>query len=150
MSKISIIVRVTAVILLAGFVCGPVPGFAGPENRVEIEKITSGQITFGTWEIEGYVNRRFMCEPCVKAHCSPCRPDHIVFSAVEKSPLDSYDDLGPGDLVIIVDDAESLKEGGRYRFLIQMLNVRTFEQPSNNLKLIHSEEVKSWKAFLKR
>jgi hypothetical protein len=113
-----------------------------PLNKYSISELNKDLFTFGTYEIEGYVVKAYSCPPCPQgAQCKVCMPENIVVSQ-ELKEFDSYVKLTENDLIIFVEDAKVFKIGVKYKFLIQIMDVKSTNQPLNNIKLIYYEEIK--------
>lgn len=96
---------------------------------------------FGTYEVSGYVVKIYECPPCPEdARCKPCMPGHIVI-AERRSRFAEYV-LTDKEMIVFVDDPGSLRVNRKYRFLIQILNVKSADQVLNNPKLIYFERTR--------
>lgn len=112
----------------------------GVFNYFTIREINDEKPTFGTYETEGFVIRTYECHPCQSpGECVPCEPEHIVISE-ENLILEKYF-LSDKELILLVANAGEFEKGQRYRFLINVLDVKNMQQEMNNIKLIHYQKV---------
>ena len=113
--------------------------FAAP-NTYLIHELNQSKLDYGTYETMGYVSDVYTCPVCEAGQeCEACQPDHIVISE-EKTLLAKYA-LTDNELIVFVDDPALFEVGKEYRFLIRILDAKTMDQPLNNIKLIHHEEI---------
>ena len=109
-------------------------------NLITVEELIQRRYTYGAYYIEGYVLDVRPCPPCPRPGlCSPCLPESIVISSTKGSILLLGEKANA--VIIFVERASAFQAGGQYRFLIQILNVKTMPTPVNNLKMIYSERI---------
>lgn len=93
---------------------------------------------FGTYEVVGYVVKIYDCPPCPEySQCKPCMADHVVI-AERRSRFAQYV-LTDREMIVFIDNSDGLRVNKKYRFLIQIMNVKTVDQILNNPKLIYHE-----------
>ena len=92
-----------------------------------IHEIYKQPINLGTYETEGYV-----------IHVE--KPNTMVIAEANKRFV-SYDSISDKELIIFSDDMENFVVGTKYKFLIQVLDVKTTKQELNNIKLVYSEKL---------
>lgn len=112
------------------------------ENLVEIYQLNEMAPEFGTYTVEGYVAKIYECPECPEgAVCKPCMPPNIIISD-RKSQFAQYA-LTDSELIVFADQAQvdELRVNKRYRFVIQVLDVKTTDQVLNNVKLIFAERM---------
>ncbi len=114
---------------------------AKPRNFYTIEELNQHKFEFGTYETEGYVVYINSCTCPPRAKCEPCAEKHIIISAV-KNESPEYKRT-PNDLKIFIGALGSFEVGTKYRFIIQVLDVKTTSQDLNNIKLIYYKKVSS-------
>ena len=113
-----------------------------PQNALTIEEFNQKGLSFGTYYIDGYVIEKYTCPDCVVPdQCKPCGPEHIVISQDKRRTLDSISEMGREEMLIIVEKAEEFRKRRKYRFLVQVLDVKTQNRHSNNCKLIYYETI---------
>ena len=119
-------------------------GFAQerPEPPVySISELNALNPAFGTHEVSGYVVKVYECPECPEGtQCKPCMPDHVVI-AERRSRFAEYV-LTDKEMIVFADDTSPLRVNRKYRFLIQILNVKTADQVLNNPKLIYFERTR--------
>lgn len=112
----------------------PVPG----RPVYSISELNGMNPRFGTYEVLGYVVKIYECPPCPEgAQCKPCMADHIVV-AEHRSRFAEYV-LTDREMIVFTDNNPDLHVNRKYRFLIQIMNVKTTDQILNNPKLIYFE-----------
>ncbi len=110
------------------------------EKVYSVEEFKNTEVSFGTYHVKGYVVKKYTCLSCPKgAMCKPCMEDNIVISDDSKR-LKNYD-LTVDQLILFIDDVKKLKLGKKYRFLIQIKNVRSVDEDFNNAKVIYFERI---------
>ena len=109
------------------------------ENFYSIPELNQHQFNHGTYEIEGYVTSIYTCVCIQVATCKPCMDDHIIVS--DNNALKSGYDLTNHDLIIFLKEKSRFQLGKKYRFIIQILDVKSTEQVLNNIKLIYYEKL---------
>ena len=129
-------------LLMVVWVCLPVSAQERPEPPVyRISELNTLNPAYGTYEVSGFVVKVYECPVCPEgAQCKPCMPDHIVI-AERRSRFAEYM-LTNKEMIVFVDDPSVFKVNRRYRFLIQILNVKTVDQVLNNPKLIYFERLR--------
>ena len=109
------------------------------ENFYSISDINKNKFSYGTYQTEGYVIQKYDCPPCPEnAMCKPCMGARIVISEAAKE-IAQDGQLTEKDLIVFVEDTALVELGKKYRFLLQVLDVKTTQQPVNNVKLIYFE-----------
>lgn len=110
------------------------------ENFYPIHEMNQKNFGLGTYEAEGFVISIYTCPPCA-AHglCKPCMNKNIVISE-ENKVFKGYEHVLDQDLIVFVDDTWPFDTGVKYKFLIQILDVKTTNQKLNNAKLIYFEK----------
>jgi hypothetical protein len=109
------------------------------DNFYKIYELAKGKLGLGTYQTQGYVVRKYSCPPCPQEGvCQPCMPDYVVIS--DNLSLDADIVIYP-QLRFFVEDADLFEEGKEYKWLIQILDVKSIDQTLNNIKLIHSEKI---------
>jgi len=107
------------------------------KNLYAISQLKRRGISLGTYHVEGYIIEIYNCPPCVSGErCAPCRGDNVIIS--EKNVPRDDDILSSREAVIFVEDAEKFELGAKYKFLVQITDVRTVEKYFNNTKEIYS------------
>lgn len=124
--------------------CLTVPAYAQdrPEPPVYgVSELNALNPSYGTFEVAGYVVKIYECPECPPgAQCKPCMPDHIVV-AERRSRFAEYV-LTDKEMIVFVDDVDGFRLNRKYRFLVQILNVKTADQILNNPKLIYYERIR--------
>ena len=132
---------------------------SGPSNRITIKaerpkaeptynfftihELNKKKLTYGTYEIIGFVIKKYTCSPCpLGASCMPCMKPHIIVSD-EFRIINDYDKMSDEDMVIFVDDTASFSLGKKYKMLIHILDLKTMDQPVNDPKLIYYEKIEA-------
>lgn len=95
----------------------------------------------GSLTVTGYAAKILTCPPCPPgAVCKPCMGDNIVLSD-EKTPITSYQDLGPRAMVIFGETADivRLRLGERYRISVEVRGTHRTSAPYNDLWLKRAE-----------
>lgn len=112
-------------------------------NLYTIEEVNQQKLSFGTYHVEGYVIKNYKCPPCPEgAMCKPCMPHHMIISQDNK--VYDYDvALTNKELMVFTSQDQILKENEYYRFLIQILDVKTSDHNINNVKLIYYERIEN-------
>lgn len=110
-----------------------------PENFYSIPELNQHQFNRGTYETEGYVAFIYACACIQVASCKPCMDDNIIVSD-QNTPKVGYD-LTSHDLIIFLKEKERFQLGKKYRFIIQILDVKSTSQILNNIKLIYYEKL---------
>ena len=117
-------------------------GNAAKDHVYSVRELIELAPDFGVYRVKAVLLEKYFCPPCPReAMCKPCAGEHIrIADHFEISKKES----GQESLTVFVrsDDLEKLKESGKYRFLIQVLNVKTVNQELANLKLIYFEETR--------
>lgn len=139
------VVALGVLVMLSGFLRVPGIDGASPEgkkrgqpNSYTIQELNKSGLNFGTYAVEGYVMKMVLCASCLdKALCAPCAPEHMIIS--EEKLLLEKRLLTDRELIVFIENQERLQIGVRYRFLIQMLDVRTMNQKAFNAKLVYAE-----------
>ncbi|MBZ0166215.1 MAG: hypothetical protein K8I00_05355 [Candidatus Omnitrophica bacterium] len=112
-----------------------------PQTVYRISELNGINPRFGTYEVWGYVVKVYECPPCPEgAQCKPCMADHIVI-AERRSRFAEYV-LTDREMIVFTDDNSDLHLNRKYRFLIQIMNVKTTDQILNNPKLIYYERTR--------
>lgn len=97
----------------------------------------------GTYETEGFVGYIYTCPSCPpEGVCKPCMGNNIVITEDNKT-FDGYNYLTDKELIVFTDESQALEKGIKYKFLIQVLDVKTVDQALNNIKLIYSEKLEA-------
>jgi len=110
-------------------------------NFNTVSDFIENKFTYGTYHTEGFVVETYACPSCPEgAMCKPCSKDYIVI-AEEKRPIPDLS-LLEREIIIFVDDSKRFQIDRRYRFLVQVRDVKSTVQDMNNLKLIYSEKIK--------
>ncbi|MDP2652537.1 MAG: hypothetical protein Q8Q08_00725 [Candidatus Omnitrophota bacterium] len=88
---------------------------------------------------EGYVAQIYLCPPCAPGSlCKGCLPDMFVISETPKT-VDDFEQVGPTELIVFARNGEKLddlKLGGKYRFMVQVSDIKSTLQPINDVLLI--------------
>lgn len=109
-------------------------------NGIEISELNDRQPEFGTFTVTGYVVKIYRCPPCPDGtHCKPCMPPNIVISE-RNTELAQYA-LTNQELIVFTtqEQSDELVLDRPYKFLLQVLDVKTTDQAINNVKLIYFE-----------
>jgi hypothetical protein len=114
---------------------------AKPRNFYTIDELKQHKFDFGTYETEGYVVYADQCVCPPRTKCEPCAEKHIIISAT-KNESPEYQP-SPNDLMIFIGTLGSFEVGMKYRFIVQVLDVKTASQDLNNIKLIYFKKVSS-------
>lgn len=109
------------------------------ENFYSIPELNQHQFNHGTYETEGYVTSIYTCVCIQVATCKPCMDDHIIVS--DNNALKSGYDVTNHDLIIFLKEKNRFQLGKKYRFIIQILDVKSTKQVLNNIKLIYYEKL---------
>ena len=105
-----------------------------------IQELNQQGFSFGAYEVVGYVTKIYTCPPCPEPGvCVPCTPNYIVLS--EKNSLLAKYEVTEKELIVFTENADQFKLNKKYKFLIQILDVKSTEQMLNNIKLVYSEEI---------
>ncbi len=134
-------------LLIFVFLCSVQPAFGmghdlhgHQHNWIDISELNDRQPEFGVYTVVGYVVKIYECPPCPPdAYCKPCMPPNIVISE-RNSELAQYA-LTNQELLVFTtqEQSDELRMDRPYRFLLQVLDVKTTDQAINNVKLIHFE-----------
>jgi len=132
------------VVFVLLFMLFPALGFCQDQklsNEYTINEFNLKAPSYGTYHVTGYVSKIFQCPPCPEgAQCKPCMAQNIIISEKKKTVKD-YSRLSGRDMIIFCDDTSLFQLKSKYKFLIQVMNFKTTDQPINNVKLIYSEEL---------
>lgn len=110
------------------------------ENFYSIPELNQRQFNHGTYETEGYVTFIYSCVCIQVAKCKPCMDDNIIVSD-NNVPKSSYE-LTNHDVIIFLKEKSQFQLGKKYRFIVQILDVKSTDQILNNIKLIYYEKLK--------
>jgi hypothetical protein len=114
---------------------------AEKRNFYSIEQLNYFQFSSGTYETEGYVVKAYECPDCPPTPiCKLCLSNNIIIST-ESAPQESGPQLSSKDLIVFVDPLHRFQVGSKYKFLIQILDVKSTTQILNNVKLIYYEKL---------
>lgn len=110
-------------------------------NFISIEELNQKEIERGSYHIEGFVVYSYSCPECLEdVFCKLCMADNIIVSKNDFPRR--YEDLTDHEIIVFVEDSSVFEVGEKYRILLQVLDVKTIDQPVNNVKLIYSEKLK--------
>jgi hypothetical protein len=114
---------------------------AEKRNFYSIEQLNYFQFSSGTYETEGYVVQAYECPDCPPTPvCRLCLSNNIIISA-ESGLEENSLKLSNKDLIVFVDPTHRFQVGSKYKFLIQILDVKSTTQILNNVKLIYYEKL---------
>ena len=100
-----------------------------------ISEINRGQLSPGTYNTEGYVDKIYTCPPCPKdVYCKECMRDNIVIS--ENIQFLELRRLSDGKIILFVDHPSQFLFGEKYRFSIKILNTKSTGELLNDIELV--------------
>ena len=109
-------------------------------NAFAIHELNKKKLSYGTYQISGYVIKKYICPPCPRpGACQPCMKPYIIVSE-EFRVADENPKLSDEDMMIFVDDAAVFELGEKYKLLIHILDLKTSDQSVNDPKLIYYEK----------
>lgn len=111
------------------------------KNFYSIPELNQHRFNHGTYETEGYVTFIYTCACIQVATCKPCMDDNIIVS--DSNALKPGYDLTNEDLIIFLKEKSRFQSGKRYRFIVQILDVKSTAQILNNIRLIYYEKLEN-------
>ncbi len=110
------------------------------QPTLKISELNSRQFEFGTYFIEGFVTKGDSCPKDINYNkCRKFHQNSIVVSEEDK-PSEGLV-LTERDLIIFTENKKSFRPGSKYKMLINILNVNSTGQNSNNVRLIYAKRI---------
>ncbi len=94
-------------------------------NLYPIHELNKQKVSFGTYEVKAYVLKR---------------QDNALIISDENIPQE-INDLSDSELTVFVPNVKEFEIGQYYKFLIQVLDVKSTKQKLNNMKAVHWEKI---------
>lgn len=108
-------------------------------NSYAIHILNKQGFDSGTYEVKGYVIKKYKSSSCQEGmFAKGCLRDYLVISEIATESVG----LGDSQLMVFVPDTDEFEIGIQYKFLVQILDVKSTPQKLNNIKLIYSEAIR--------
>jgi hypothetical protein len=132
------------IILVIGFLICSSAAYSQPSqsaNFYRVYELVDGKLGVGTYFTQGYVVQKYVCPACLEGNlCKPCLPNYILIS---ENPSVDADSLLYPKMMVFVEDARIFEERQEYKFLVQILDVKSIDQKLNNMKLIYAAAIEA-------
>jgi hypothetical protein len=114
---------------------------ANPGASPGVAEVVAQHPVEGAFTVTGYAAKVLTCPPCPPgALCKPCMGDNVVLSD-DKTPITSYQNLGPREMIIFGESADitRMHVGERYRVSVEVRGTHRTSEPYNDLWLKRAE-----------